>query len=286
MLMMFCLVLARIVSETGLVFVQFFGASVWRPWAYASQDLPAALATRTTLTNFYFGSWLQSLLVHDMREGLPPYAIHALRVADGAAFGDADPVAGNRSDAPRWRGAFAFTVALLVALAAGYLIAGYATLRTEYTYAATLDTAQESPINGYGVSSTPRHMIIEPTVQFRDRGGPTDGHNRFVHFGLGAGATGLLAALRLRYVGWPLHPVGMLMVYSYPMQRIWLSLFAGWLLKALIVRLGGSSLYRSSRPVFIGLVIGEAGASAFWLVVSLVRVSMGLDYRALNLLPT
>jgi hypothetical protein len=91
--------------------------------------------------------------------------------------------------------------------------------------------------------------------------------------------------LRLRYESWPLHPVGFLLCSSYVMQTIWLSVFIGWLAKVLVLRFGGMDLFRAARTFFLGLVIGEAAAAGFWLIVSLVRVAMGLDYHAIRLFP-
>jgi hypothetical protein len=82
-----------------------------------------------------------------------------------------------------------------------------------------------------------------------------------------------------------LHPVGLLIAYGWPIKNIWFSLFVGWLVKAVIVRLGGADLFRSARNFFIGLIIGEAGAAAFWLVVCLVLNANGLAYKAIRLLP-
>jgi hypothetical protein len=96
----------------------------------------------------------------------------------------------------------------------------------------------------------------------------------------------VLSALRLRYMAWPFHPIGFLVCYSYPLMTGWFSIFLGWLAKVLIVRFGGIDLFRSARNFFIGLIAGEAGAAAFWLVVSLVRVGCGMEYKALHFLPT
>src|SRR5207244_2335498 len=111
------------------------------------------------------------------------------------------------------------------------------------------------------------------TVQYRN-GVLEESHNRFGHFMLGLVITAALSAARLRFAWWPLHPVGFLMVSSYVMQQIWVSVLLGWLIKVLVVRFGGMQLFRAARPLFIGLVIGEAGAAGFWLVVSLARVAM------------
>ena len=160
----------------------------------------------------------------------------------------------------------------------------------------------QTPVKTFGCPLDPRTATVQQThrrlkvalssylgvmgVDYRTPEGTKDRHSQAANFAVGASITSALSLLRLRYAGWPLHPVGFLLANSYPMQRIWFSIFLGWLLKVLIVRFGGASLFRSARPVFIGLIIGEASGAAFWLVVSLLRLSMGLEYRAINLLPT
>jgi hypothetical protein len=132
-----------------------------------------------------------------------------------------------------------------------------------------------------------RGQTLNPTLAFMPPGnGPTEVPSRFGHFAFGAILTAVLSVLRLRYVGWPLHPIGYLLVYSYAMHTIWFSIFVGWLAKVLVVRFGGGQMFRSARPFFIGLIFGEAGAAALWMLVSLVRLSMGLNYERIFLLPT
>ena len=53
----------------------------------------------------------------------------------------------------------------------------------------------------------------------------------------------------------------------------------------LILRLGGARMLRASYPAFTGLILGEAAAAAFWLVVSLILVGAGMNYHAVQLLP-
>jgi hypothetical protein len=49
-----------------------------------------------------------------------------------------------------------------------------------------------------------------------------------------------------------------------------------------VVRFGGTRFFRAARSIFIGLIIGEATAAGFWLVVSLVMASLGMDYKAIK----
>ena len=271
---MLYLVVARVVAETGLIFVQI-PAPAQRPFSYLAQSLPQSLAQRVSTRSFFMAALFNGVLVHDQRESISGFAPQALRVADEAAY----------DNERNWRHAIPFVLCLAAALFVGYCVAGGATLYTEYNYSATADQQQLVPINPYGVAGAPGAML-DNVREYRANGGPTEGHNRWIHLGIGGVVTATLSVLRLRFVSWPLHPIGFLMTYSYAIKMIWFSVFIGWMAKVLIVRFGGASLYRSAKPLFLGLIIGEAGAAAFWLVISLVRSSMGLSYHAVILLPT
>ena len=52
------------------------------------------------------------------------------------------------------------------------------------------------------------------------------------------------------------------------------------------VALGGTTLYRSGREFFIGLILGEAFVAAFWLVIALMLNAMGLPYYTMYFLPS
>ena len=93
--------------------------------------------------------------------------------------------------------------------------------------------------------------------------------------GIGFGITGLLAFLRLRYGWWPLHPIGYLMITTFPGAHLWLSIFIGWLCQTLIVRFGGSQMYTAAKPFFLGLIVGESMAAGFWLLMGIAVSALG-----------
>jgi len=286
MLGLFYLVLARIVAETGLIFVQL-SIPLDRPWVYALQDLPASMATRPTGPTSFWSGMIGGTLAHDVREALPPFAIHALRVTDMAAFDDAKDDGGGRGGKTSRGHGYGVFATLVLALIVGFLVAGASTLWAEYSYGSTLDRQPQSPLNGYGVNATPNSQILGPTLNFQPpNNGPKESHSHPLYLAIGAGVSGALSLLRLRYLNWPLHPIGLLTCFSYPAQRIWFSIFLGWLAKVIIVRFGGSDMFKRARPLFIGLILGEAAAASFWLIVSIIRNSMGYSYEAINLLPT
>jgi hypothetical protein len=270
MMLMIFLVTARAVAETGLIFVQF-NVPLYQPWVYALNDVPAALATRTKLESYFLGALVGTVFARDVRESMPIYATHALKVAD--------------DNVPDRRSGFSILMAMAAAIVVAYVVSGASILYVEYNHAATLDVIPQIP-NEWAMVRGAKEWTINPPSEYRPPGsGPREGQNRVANFTFGAALTALLSALRLRFVNWPLHPLGFLLAYSYPISVLWFSIFVGWLTKVLLTRFGGAELLRAARPIFIGLIIGEAGTAAFWLVVNLILASSGLAYHRISLFP-
>ena len=271
-LMLIYIVLARVVAETGLLYV-LLPVPAERVWMYAS-DLSGG-ALRTTLKSMFFSNWFFGMFQHDTREALPVFATHAVRVADEVAY----------ESERNWRKAFPFVVALVLSLMVGFVVSGASTLYIHYSYATTLNAAQ-STVGAWGSFDMPRWIAIETTKQYvPPRSGPTAIHSRVGHFAGGAGFTALLAMMNLRYAAWPLHPVGYLLANTWGLHCIWFSIFLGSLCKMAVVRFGGAQWFRACRPLFIGMIFGEAAAISFWLSVSLVLQAAGASYKAIQILP-
>lgn len=79
---------------------------------------------------------------------------------------------------------------------------------------------------------------------------------RLAFAGVGAAIMAVLMALRTRLPWWPLHPVGFAISSSYPIRDSAMGIFTVWLIKALLLRLGGVALYRRAIPLFLGLLVG------------------------------
>jgi len=67
-------------------------------------------------------------------------------------------------------------------------------------------------------------------------------------------ATGLFL-VRTRFLRFPLHPLGFAMVTAW--STIWAPFLVVWVIKSLVLRLGGMRLYRTLIPGFIGLALGH-----------------------------
>lgn len=268
------MLVARILAETGLIFITIV-MPLLRPWVQLMQPgIPGIPPIHTTARSYFFTSWFNQIFAHDARESLPAFALTGLKLADEANDGN-----------PRQRPRRSVFAAIVLSLVVGYTVAGASTLYVAYAYSNTLDTARNGPINGYGLRDTPKNALNNTNDFLPPRQGPHEVQNHAGFFALGAILSGTLAILRLRYVAWPLHPIGLLLCGSYAVQAGWFSIFLGWLAKALIVRFGGIHLYRLARFFFIGLIVGETSAAAFWLFISVLRLMLGMEYHAINLLP-
>jgi len=87
--------------------------------------------------------------------------------------------------------------------------------------------------------------------------------------GSGAAFTLLLVWLHSRFVWWPVSPVGFLIASSYETNRsMWMNVFIAWSVSTLIRRYGGLRLFRTLRPAFLGLVLGEYLTNGALAIVS------------------
>lgn len=71
-----------------------------------------------------------------------------------------------------------------------------------------------------------------------------------------------------QFIFWWPHPIGYVSWCSpAAMIRCITSIFLGWLIKWAIVKYGGFRVYFKLRPLFVGLIVGEALIAIFWLAV-------------------
>ena len=279
MTVMLFMVITRIIAESGLMHGQL-QVPITSPWTLAATYGHPLISP---LKTFYFASTLQATQF-DFREPVPVYASHGLKLTDQTAFGgtDVDDEADGDTPADRRTGR-RILAALAVALLVGYLVSFGSTLWVEYRYAWTLDTPGHVP-NDWGVLVSPQQKLVDATVEYA-RGRYHPPVSPAGNFAFGLVLVSVLSAMRLRFAWWPLHPIGYLMLYTYPGTHLWLSIFLGWLAKNLILRFGGPKLYTDAKPFFLGLIVGESAAAAFWLVLGIGLSAAGLPYRAVNIMP-
>jgi hypothetical protein len=140
--------------------------------------------------------------------------------------------------------------AILLATVAGTFCAFWALLHTLYHLG--LSSAHMTGPAGWAFGNDPWNRLASwiQSPHPRDWGA-------VAAYAFGFAMTGLLAWLRMTFLWWPLHPAGYVVASSFALMRLWMPIFASWLLKSLILRYGGLKGYRRALPFFIGLVVGE-----------------------------
>ncbi len=262
-------VMAAVVAHSGLLICnsvatphEWFSRAFTNPGGLSSLNL-GHLRTQF-FAQFVGGMWAYN------SDHLTVYATHSLKIAD------------ERAPRTGWRLIAVVALALLLAFGASFL----STLYCQYTYATTADASHEL-VNGEIINGQPR-WAMDHVVRTM-RGELAAGRRNQSSWPWVTGSallTGILAAGQLRYAAWPLHPIGLLMVYSFPIRRIWFSLFLGWVIKAIVVRYGGAGLYKKATPFFIGAVLGEVVAAGAFALLAFVLWYFGIDYQVANFLPT
>src|SRR5262249_11919437 len=86
---------------------------------------------------------------------------------------------------------------------------------------------------------------------------------------VGLVTTLLLLLLRLRFFGFPFHPLGYALSSSWSIHLVWLPMLIAWTLKGLTMRYGGLRAYRQFLPFFLGLILGDCVMGSFWALLSL-----------------
>ena len=94
---------------------------------------------------------------------------------------------------------------------------------------------------------------------------PEPNLNGWIYRGVGAAVMAVLLVVHHRFLWWPFHPLGFPIGALF--GRMWFSVFVAWLIKAAILKYGGSRLYVSLRPLFLGLILGELVVAGFWVVI-------------------
>lgn len=276
LLLLLFLIITRIIGESGLIHGQM-QVSITKPWmllTLAGWSRPVPLETH------FVGSMVNAVH-YDFREPLPVYASHAIKVLDQTAM---HPVSAGTEVPSQRRVGRRIIALILLSLLIGYAVSFTSMLWTEYTHNITRDQSARHPINEWGARDNPRDQILESNLQY-SRGTYFPTHNVGGYIGFGFVFTAVLSWLKLLFTWWPLHPVGYLMVMTYPSAHLWFSIMLGWLIKTLIVRFGGARLYTSGKPCFLGLIVGESAAAGFWLVVGIVLSALDIPYRPVNIMP-
>jgi len=254
------LIITRIVAETGMPFIRlhfFYDISFIKLFPLAWLSLPVLFFARVMAVLFATTSRISGATM----------ATHALAL---------DPETSPRR---QWR----FGVGLVVLLMLGLVLCGAVHLWANYHHAESINGVWR-PLNPEGMG-----MMLQShpdLIKFHQRGEVTIlPYNQAWHLGFGAIFASVLEWACLNSPRWPLHPIGLLMVETYYASLAWFSIFFGWLAKVLILRYGGSKLYRPAKLFFLGLIMGEVFAAVFWSIQPAIRVLMNLTYEVVGVQP-
>jgi hypothetical protein len=88
-------------------------------------------------------------------------------------------------------------------------------------------------------------------------------------FGIGGIVIAAISILRYRLPWWPIHPVG-LVVANTSLHHVVTSVFIVWVVKSVIMRVGGVLLFRRLAPLFFGIIVGRATGVLLSFIVDLI----------------
>ena len=92
--------------------------------------------------------------------------------------------------------------------------------------------------------------------------------------GVGAAVTVVLMIAKLRFPGFPLHPIGFPVAFAWRVDAMLPGLMIAWIVKTLLLRYGGLRAHRQALPLFLGLIVGSG---VTLVITQIVRNFMGVE---------
>jgi len=228
-------VMARGTVEAGLPMTE----GAWTPLDISALVMsPTALGARTLTSLGFF----DAMFTRDLR------GLVLTGFLDGQKLGDEFGVARRKLFAVF---AIALVVAIPVAAAIELWLPYHRGAVGMYSFAYRGNCVQFFRENSAFLQGQTRHMT-----------------GALLSFVAGGLVTAALAVMRVRYVGWPFHPLGYVLSTSWTVLVFWFPMFVAWVVKSLVVHYGGMRLYARIRPLFLGMIFGEFTAAVFWTVIA------------------
>jgi uncharacterized membrane protein (Fun14 family) len=257
-------VTARVVAESGMAFI--------KTDTYFTQVYTMFPPSAVTGRDVFFSGVFTAAGPVASRECLMPFATHGLQVADGTDM------------PPRQRRGVMALMAYALLVAVG--VSAVSSLWCYYHYSVPLTTQVQRPVlNPTGTEDRPRVDVVDPLNRHADGRWAPQTYNQPLNLGIGAAVTAVLQWGAWRFSAWPLAPVGYLVCSTYQMSHAWFSLLLGWLCKTLLVKYVGASGFQRAKPLFVGLIFGEALAAGLWLLITLILAWLGMEYQQIEFLP-
>ena len=76
-----------------------------------------------------------------------------------------------------------------------------------------------------------------------------------------------MTAARYYFSWWPISPIGFVVAAGGPPRNAFFPVFLAWMLKTILIRIGGVRLYQSAQPLMIGIMVGYVLGAAVAIVV-------------------
>jgi hypothetical protein len=236
--------LTRIVAEGGVGFV--------RAQCIPQPFVVYGIGSRALGTQGLVSVGLTYTWVSDVRSIVMTSALHGFKMADSI----------NLDGKKIVRGALlasflAFIVSYVTIIRTGYWFGGLNAQKTWFFHSLPVVVAQEI------TTKLQQPVGLETIVP------------RWMFTGIGAGFMSLLIFMRYRFLWFPVHYLGFPINDTWIIANAWFSIFLGWLVKLVTLRWGGLRTYRTLRPLFLGLVLGNIACAGMWLIIDAITGMKG-----------
>ncbi len=233
--------MAKILSDTGMPYTQIPGIA----WNYVAPFFGNVGIPPTTHVAFRFAN----LITGNAKGLFLPATAQVGKLSEG--------ITDNRRK---------LIAALYMAFAVSFVTSIFLTLNLGYNEGAFNFNVAEIPRSA-------RNYFRNAANAVKNADNPpfyVDNPENLVFFGIGGLAMIGLIFMRHRFVWWPLHPVGLALSGTPLIRASSFTLFIAWLIKLVMLKVGGPSVYHKSRPFFIGLLVGYVLGVALSLMLDVI----------------
>jgi hypothetical protein len=201
-------------------------------WIGPNHVLPMVTGTKSMSREAQGMMWITYPVTRGFNNNPQPWTLEGFKLAEGGRMN---------------RGRLAWLMVAITPLAA--LSVFWATLHVAYKGGVASNADPEAAHHALDVPELLANALANPT-------GPD--YSALAAVGAGAVSTVVLMALKLRFVGWPLHPVALPIASAWATDWYLPAIFTAWLIKAAIMRYGGLRLHRQGLTFFLGVILGSA----------------------------
>ena len=232
--------MAKILSDTGMPYTQIPGI----PWNYVAPFWGNGAIPDTTHVAFRFAN----LITGNAKGLFLPAVSQVGKLSEGITHNKRKLI-----------------IALYVAFAASFITSIFLTLKLGYDEGAFNFNVQEIPRSARNYFKNAANGVKGNQPPFY-----VQNPENFAFFGIGGLAMIGLLFMRHRFVWWPLHPVGLALSGMPLIRASSFTLFIAWLIKLVMLKVGGPAIYHKSRPFFIGLMVGYVLGVALSMMIDII----------------